>query len=324
MSSTAVTTRHFEIFLTMALSRNMAEAADKLGISPAAISKSIKALERETGIKLFRLANGRLFPTPDAERLLPFAQRAVDHLERAREVAVALRGGDIGRVVIGVSGPALVSLLPAAIAQFHMQWPDIRIDMQIHSTHDLLEKVAGNEVDLGVGTPLMRDIDTRLMQLCNIKDLREDWLVAVLPQNHRLARNDTIRPRDLVNETLIGLPPDSATTQLIGAMFQQAGVNYAPPVTAANAIGVCSLIQRGVGIGLLNPLVVAQSIFQGLISRPFRPRVLLRTCLYSSKLHAPSPPVQRMIECLHASARSVEGSKPSTIGMTVEKFSSDQ
>ena len=63
----AITTRHFEIFLTMILSRNMAEAADKLGVSMAAVSKSLKSLERETGLKLFRNANGRLLATAEAE-----------------------------------------------------------------------------------------------------------------------------------------------------------------------------------------------------------------------------------------------------------------
>lgn len=307
MLPTTVTTRHFEIFLTMALSRNMAEAADKLGISIAAISKSLKSLERETGIKLFRLANGRLTPTAEAERLLPFAQRAVDHLDRAREVAHALRGGDIGQIVIGTAGPALVSLLPLAIEHFHRQWPDIRIEMQIDNTHNLVDKVAGNEVDLGVGTPLVRDIDARVMQLCTVQDLCETWMVAVLPKRHRLARNPTIRPQDLAGETLIGLPPDSATTHLIAAIFQQAGVAYAPPIVAANAVGVCSLVQQGVGIGLMNPLVMAQDIFPGVIARPFRPRIMLRTCLYYSKLHAPTPPIARMIESLRYAARTVAG-----------------
>lgn len=305
MPSNTVTTRHFEIFLTMALSRNLAEAADKLGISPAAVSKSLKALEGETGIKLFRLSNGRLTPTAQAERLLPFAQRAVDHLRRAREAAVALQGGDIGRIVIGGAGPALMSLLPAAIAHFHARWPDIRVEMQIHSTHDLLEKVAGNELDLGVGTPLMRDIDARLLQLCEIEDLCENWLVAVLPKTHRLSGTSTIRPQDLADETLIGLASDSTTTHLVSAMFLQAGIPYAPPITAANAIGVCSLVQQRVGIGLLNPLTLAADIFPEITARPFRPRIMLRTCLYSSKLHTPVPPVIRMMEALRLTARTL-------------------
>lgn len=301
----SVTTRHFEIFLTMVLSRNMAEAADKLGISLAAVSKSLKALERETGLTLFRHINGRLVPTAEAERLLPFAQRAVDHLERAREVALALRGGDIGHLIVGTAGPALASLLPAAIKRFHVQWPDIRVEIQIDNTRNLLDKVASHHVDLGVGTPLVREIDARVMQLCTTQDLCETWLVAVLPKEHRLARNTTIRPQDLAQDTLIGLPADSATTHLISAMFQQAGVAYTTPIVAANAIGVCSLVQQGIGIGLINPLVIAEGIFPGIVARPFRPRVLLRTCIYYSKLHAPTPPVARLIDCLLQTADSL-------------------
>lgn len=305
MRQSPVTTRHFEIFLTMLLSRTMAEASDKLGITVAAISKSLKGLERETGLTLFRHANGRLSPTAEAERLLPFAQRAVDHLDRAWQAARELRGGDTGQITIGMAGPALVSLMPLAIEQFHSEWPDIRIELQIDNTHKLLDKVAGNEVDLGVGTPMVQDIDARILQLCRVQDLCETWLVAALPKRHPLARRDVIRPTDLAHETLIGLGPDSATTHLISAMFQQAGVAYVTPIVAANAIGVGALVQQGVGIGMMNPLMLAQDVFPGIVARPFRPRVMLRTCLYFSKLHDPAPPVARFAECLMRAAKNL-------------------
>jgi len=303
----AITTRHFEIFLTMILSRNMAEAADKLGVSMAAVSKSLKSLERETGLKLFRNANGRLLATAEAERLLPFAQRAVDHLDRARHAAHALRGGDIGRIVVGTAGPALVSILPVAIEDFHARWPEVRIEIEIDTARHLLDKVAANEVDVGVGTPIVKDIDARVMQLCTVRDLCETALVAVLPRKHPLARLNTIRARDLMAESIIGLADTSATTQLIAAAFQQAGLAYAPPIMAANAIGVCSLVQQNVGIGLINPLMLAQDIFPGIIARPFRPRLVLRTCLYYSKVHAPAPAATRFIDCVSRAAKTVAG-----------------
>src|SRR5690242_9498026 len=197
MPTGPATTRHFEIFLTMMLSRNMSEAADKLGISMAAVSKSIKGLEQETGLELFRNVNGRLCPTAEAERLLPFAQRAVDHLDRARQAVSALRGGDLGRIVVGTAGPALVSILPAAIEDFHARWPEVRIEIEIDTTRHLLEKVAGNEVDLGVGTPIVKQLDARVVQLCVTRDLCETSLVAVLPRRHPLARQNAIRAPDL-------------------------------------------------------------------------------------------------------------------------------
>jgi len=301
----AITTRHFEIFLTKILSRNMAEAADKLGISMAAVSKSLKGLERETGLTLFRNANGRLSATAEAGRLLPFAQRAVDHLERARRAAHALRGGDIGRIVVGTAGPALVSILPMAIEDFHANWPEVRIEIEIDTTRHLLDKVAANEVDLGVGTPIVKDIDARVMQLCTVRDLCESTLVAVLPRKHPLVRQNAIRAKDLANESVIGLADSSATTQLIAAAFQQAGLAYAPPIIAANAIGVCSLVQQNVGIGLMNALMLAQDIFPGIVARPFRPRIVLRTCLYYSKVHEPAPATMRFIDCIGRAAKSM-------------------
>ncbi|WP_300303334.1 LysR family transcriptional regulator [Ferrovibrio sp.] len=307
-SPDAISTRHFEIFLTMVLSRGMAEAADKLGISLPAVSKSLKTLERETGLTLFRHVNGRLTPTTEAERLLPYAQRALDHLERAREMATALRGGNAGQIVIGTAGPAMTSLLPSAIGHFHKSWPDIRIELQIDSTSRLLEKVAGNEVDIGIGTPLVRDIDARIMQLLQVEDLCEDWLVAVFPQGHHLTRQPTIRPQDLIEETLIGLPIESATTNLIHAIFQQAGVSVDSKIVAANAVGVCSLVQQGIGVGLLNPLVLANGIFPGVHSIPFRPRIKLRTCIYYSKLHQPTAPVLRMRDSLRQAVISLQKS----------------
>jgi DNA-binding transcriptional LysR family regulator len=305
MPGSTFSTRQCEIFLTMTLSRNMAEAADKLGVSMAAVSKSLRSLERDTGLVLFRNINGRLAATPEAERFLPFAQRAVDHLDRANKAALALSGGDIGRVVVGTAGPALVSVLPVAIEDFHARWPEVRLEIEIDTTKHLLEKVAANEVDIGIGTPIVRDIDARILQLCTVRDICETAMVAVLPARHPLARQNAIRARDLENESLIGLGDSSATTQLIGAAFQQAGVPYLTPIVAANAIGVCSLIQRNVGIGLMSPLMLAQDIFPGVIMRRFRPRIGLRTCLYHSKVQTLSPATMRFIDCLRLAAKNL-------------------
>jgi DNA-binding transcriptional LysR family regulator len=302
----SVTARHFEVFLTMALSRNMAEAADTLGVSQAAVSKSLKVLEQETGLTLFRLVNGRLTPTQEAERLLPFAQRALDHLDRARRVAQELRGGDIGQIVLGVAGPALVSIVPLALERFRAAWPDIRLEIQIDSTLSLLDKVAGNEVDIGIGTPPVQEIDARVVQLCTVRDVCETTLVCALPKSHPLAGRPFIRPADLAGETLIGLPDSSATTHLIAAMFQQARVARPPQIVAANAVGVCSLVQQNLGVGLMNPLMLTQGIFPGVVARPFRPRIVLRTCIYYSRLHPPSPPVAGLIDCLVRAAKAAQ------------------
>lgn len=310
MTVETVSARHFEIFLTMATSRNMAEAADKLGISQAAVSKSLKGLERDIGLTLFRLANGRLQPTPDAERLLPFVQRALAQLDRARAMAGALRGGNLGRITVGVAGPAVTRLLPAAIARFRADWPDVQIAIAAADAAALVAQVAGGEVDLGLGTPPMRDLDARAVGLCDLTDVCRPQLVAALPARHPLARQSMIRAADLVGETLIGLPAESTTTQLVNAMFHAAKLALPPAIVASNAVAVCALVQQGLGIGLLSPVVLGDGIFSAVVARPFRPRVTLRTCLYRPKLISAPPQVARFADCVIAAGRELQRGLP--------------
>lgn len=305
MGTEAIGVRHFEIFLTMMVSRSLAEAADALGLTVAAVSKSLKVLERETGLELFRGVGGRLTPTAEAERLVPWAQRAVEHLARARRAAEALRGGDVDHLAIGVAGPAMTSLVPAAVAAFRLRRPQVRVDLGIATTLELIARVVAGEVDLGIGTPPVADIDARELDLCDVRDLCETLLVAVLPEGHRLADRPVLRPADLAGEPLVGLPETSATTRLVAAQFQQARVTPEVVVRVENAVGVCALVRAGVGVGLVNPLVLAPAGFPGVVAVMFRPRVVLRTCLYVSKARRPTPAIAGFVEALEEAARDV-------------------
>lgn len=308
MGIEAIGTRHFEIFLTMVMSGSLAEAADRLGLTVAAVSKSLKVLERETGLELFRHAGGRLSATAEAERLVPYAQRAVDHLARARRAAEALRGGEVDHLVIGVAGPAITSLVPAAIARFRRERPEVRIDLSVASTVGLVARVVAGEVDLGIGTPPVADIDAREVGLCEVRDLCETTLCAVLPEGHRLAARAVLRPADLAGEALVGLPETSATTRLVAAQFHQAGI--APDVVARveNAVGVCALVRAGIGIGLVNPLVLTPTPPPGVVARMFRPRVDLRTCLWLSRARRPTPAITAFVAALEAAVAEASAS----------------
>lgn len=306
MGLEAIGTRHFEIFLTMAVSRNLADAADGLGLTVAAVSKSLKVLERETGLALFVHRNGRLVPTDEAHRLLPYAQSAVDHLARARRAAARLIGGETDRIVVGVAGPALASIAPRAIARFRLAWPGVHIDLRIDRTAGLIDRLVSGEVDIGVGTPPVSAIDAREIALCEVTDLGTSLLCAVLPAGHRLAERSVLRPSDLAGEPLIGLPETSATTRLVAAVFQQARVSLQPVVVVENAFGALALVRGGVGIALVNPLSLAAGGDGGLAVRMFRPRIVLRTCLYRSKARPATPSLDAFAETLRDAARAIE------------------
>lgn len=304
MNETALSARSLRYFMTMMLSRNFAEAADKLNISQAAISKARKTIEGELGIALFRKSSGKLQPTPEAERLLPFVQRALRHLEATQDMAERLGGARAeGPLVVAVSGPAAVSLIPVAIERLRHELPQVRIDIELDSTRAVIERVSGHLADLALGPPPTQDIDARTLEMCRCRDIISAPLVAVLPKNHRLARQNAVRAQDFSGETYISLPEFSATTEYIDTIFFKEGCVARASITASNSLGVCALVNRGLGIGLVNPLTISGRIFPDIVARPFRPRIALRTCAYTAKTAHLSRSARRLLDHLSAVAK---------------------
>jgi DNA-binding transcriptional LysR family regulator len=88
--------------------------------------------------------------------------------------------------------------------------------------------------------------------MCNFSDLLRSQLVAVMPKNHRLARNHVVKPGDLVDEALIGLPEFSASQYLSTMANSSIEIQLLPvcideQLISANAEFSCSFTGREVG-----------------------------------------------------------------------------
>lgn len=289
MRSPSIKARHFEIFLTLMTSRNLSEAADKLSISQPGVSKAIRLLEEESGAPLFNRVKGRLRPTAHAKELLPYAQRALGQLDIARRIAYSLKSGSTTQVTLAASAPFLTSIVPAAIERLCKELGDVRIEVRTETTSNVLALVSNHDVDIGLSMAPMQTTDARTIEKCRAQQISDSEMVVVLRADHPLASRSTIRPTDLRDVPVVGLPDDSPNMLHLRAAFQQAHVAVRIPVVVANSIGVCALVQQNVGVGFINPLQLAGDLFPDLVARPFRPRVSLRTFIYSSAYQPLTP-----------------------------------
>ena len=67
--------------ITVADSKSMNEAARNLFISQPSLSSSIKELEREAGIEIFRRTNRGICLTPDGEEFIGYARQVVEQYQ---------------------------------------------------------------------------------------------------------------------------------------------------------------------------------------------------------------------------------------------------
>ncbi len=143
-------------FLSVFSKRDIRNAAGALGLSATAIRKSLRELEMLAGVPLFaHLPGGVLAPTPAAEHLARHAKMAFAEIRIALEELHALAGGALGQVVVGSVPFVRTGLLPAALAAFARENPQVRIATREASYEDLETALRSGEIDFIVG-PLNR------------------------------------------------------------------------------------------------------------------------------------------------------------------------
>ena len=156
--------RHIEVFHAIMQAGTITGAAQILHISQPAVTKVLQHCELQLGIPLFNRVRGKLYPTPEAQRLRIEIDKLNKDLVSIRRLASNLRTGEFELLRL-VSTPALgVSILPAAIVQWSNAYPEARCTLATHHTREIISPLNSPEGAVG-GALKVSDITTPLIAL---------------------------------------------------------------------------------------------------------------------------------------------------------------
>ena len=134
--------------LAVAEHGGIAAAARAVDLSQPAVSARIHRLERALGTALFERSARGVSPTPAGQRLLHYAREVQELRDRAaREVGPSR---SLGPLAIMASTTIAAQVLPTAFAAYRRRHPDVRIDLAIGNTKDVIEAVRGGAYPLGL------------------------------------------------------------------------------------------------------------------------------------------------------------------------------
>ena len=186
--------RQLEYFLRVAQRRNISAAAAELNITQPSLTKSMKLLEKELGVRLFdRLARG-VELTDYGQTLLRHAEAVHVQIGDASSEIAALRSGTFGAVSVG-AGPAwLRRHLPLAVAQTVARYPGIRIRVGGGFDEELFRALRRGDYDFVVAE-LPQAQDRRGLE---VRPLTSDELGVCCRAGHPLAGRRRTAVRDLL------------------------------------------------------------------------------------------------------------------------------
>ena len=200
-NSMNITIRQLNAFINVAENGSFTRASDQMYLTQSAVSGLIKELESNLGIVLFDRTTRQLSLSTVGQHLLPQAKRVLNELHLFQNEASSLTGLAQGQVRLAVSQFA-ASSMPAVIAKFAQEYPEISVSLLDCSADEVLKNVQNIEVDLGVGAELGLvdtddDISTNL--------LFQLPFCVVLPNDHPLVQQSAISWQDLIGLSLITL-----------------------------------------------------------------------------------------------------------------------
>jgi DNA-binding transcriptional LysR family regulator len=136
-----------EAFLSVARRRSFRQAAAELGVTPSAISQSVRALEARVGVALFIRTTRSVGLTEAGERFLARAGPAFDELTAAAEAARDLGRRPAGLLRLAVPRAVVPLILEPVIASFSQAYPEV--ELEIAAGPELVDLAAGG-FDAGI------------------------------------------------------------------------------------------------------------------------------------------------------------------------------
>lgn len=193
--------RHLQYFLVVAEELNFSRAARRLHIAQPSLSQQIRHLERELETELFD-RSVRPIRLTNAGRLLQGNALSIvtEADETARDVRRAGRG-EVGRLRIGYSYGGLYDLVLALLRRVRAAWPETNMVAYQLAEHEQVPALRTRRVDIVIGRitePMISDVV--------VMPLRDERLIAILPDYHPLAAGASVALADLQSEPFVMFP----------------------------------------------------------------------------------------------------------------------
>ncbi len=197
--------RHLRYFVCVAEALSFTRAAEKLHTAQPSLTRQIRKLEEELGVRLLHRTKqkvtltdeGRLFLT-DAKRLLALAAETVESMRR-------LRTGEVRALNVGYVSNLFYELLPKTLESFHLTFPSIAVNLFDLSCGEQLRALEEGKIDLGfVG--LHEPIARRRLEFRTIASYR---CAVALPKDNPLAARATVPLKALAPMFFIGMSETS-------------------------------------------------------------------------------------------------------------------
>ncbi len=242
-------------------------AADSLFVSQPAISLQVQNLERQLDVPLFDRGGRRAQLTEAGHLLLSYGEKILSLCQETCRAIEDLQNLQGGTLIVGASQTTGTYLLPRMIGMFRKQYPDVAVQLHVHSTRRTAWSVANGQVDLAI---VGGEVPTELQESLNVSCYAEDELALILPVSHPMAKLGTIHKEELYKLQFITLDSQSTIRKVIDQVLTRYEIDTRrlKVEMELNSIeAIKNAVQSGLGAAFVSISAIEKELQMGVLHR---------------------------------------------------------
>lgn len=236
--------RHLRSLVALSETGRLAAAAERVHLTPSALTHQMRALEAHYGVTLYRRTPEGLRLTPAGERVLALARQTLALLGDAERDLQRMSGDTRGVLRIALECHTCFDWLMPVMDTFRRRWPEVEVDLVAGFHADPIKLLQSGQAELVIDSRSIKQAGLASWPLFRFE------IVTLLPLEHRLVARKRLNARDFAGETLITYPVPEERIDVIRRVLQPAGVAVERR-TAELTVAILQLVASRRGIAAL-------------------------------------------------------------------------
>lgn len=241
-----------ELLVAVADHGSLSAGARAAGMAQPNASRSISRLERHLGVSLLHRSTHGSTLTDSGLLVVEWSRRVIDAAHELVDGATSLSSGKTETLVVAASQTVAEHLLPAWLGSLRAMHEDLRVEVHVHNTHDVLEELQEGRCDLGFieGPRPPRGV--------NHVVVAHDELILVVPRDHPWGRRRHPVTADELRHTPLVTREAGSGTRV--ALEDALGGPAQPALELASNAAVRVSVAAGTAPAVLSRLAVTEAL----------------------------------------------------------------
>jgi DNA-binding transcriptional LysR family regulator len=267
MSDLPFTLDQLRILKAIAAEGSFKRAADSLYVSQPAVSLQVQNLERQLDVPLFDRGGRRAQLTEAGHLLLEYGDKILTLCQETCRAIEDLQNLQGGTLIVGASQTTGTYLLPRMIGVFREKYPEVSVQLHVHSTRRTAWSVANGQVDLAI---IGGEVPAELQESLEVIPYAEDELALIIPSGHAFAKQGSIQKEDLYKLKFIALDSQSTIRKVIDQVLTRCDIDpkRLKIEMELNSIeAIKNAVQAGLGAAFVSISAIEKELQSGIMCR---------------------------------------------------------